>query len=129
MTATVLGMPTGGKAQPNDLDRRRVERALKTRRRYRYVQPCVHPVPGGYRIESACCSRNIDPEGGIVDIALLLFDEARGEWDMFRRKSRQGAVGVGLPASAPVRAARRADLGRAPQVLAVSPPLAGAFGE
>ncbi|MBB6308083.1 hypothetical protein [Xanthobacter tagetidis] len=90
MAATMLGMSMGGKAQPNDLDKRRVERALKTRRRYRYVEPAVQPVPGGYRIESACCSRNIDPDGGIVDIALLLFDEEQGQWDLFRKDHGKG---------------------------------------
>ena len=86
MPATALnaaGPPP--RAHPNELDKRRIERSLKTRRRYRYVEPTVHPVPNGYRIESACCSRNIDPDGGIVDIALMLFDDARGEWDLFRK--------------------------------------------
>jgi hypothetical protein len=71
--------------QPNDFDRRRIERALKARKRYRYVTPSVAPVGGGYRIESPCCSRNIDPEGGIVDVALLMFDEDRVAWRLFRK--------------------------------------------
>ena len=80
----------GPRAHPNELDKRRIERALKTRRRYRYVEPAVHAVPNGYRIESACCSRNIDPDGGIVDIALFLFDEERAEWDLFRKDHGKG---------------------------------------
>lgn len=72
-------------AHPNDLDRKRIERALKARKRYRYVTPKVLATQGGYRIESACCSRNIDPDGGIVDIALLLFDAEQGAWQLFRK--------------------------------------------
>lgn len=72
-------------AHPNDLDRKRIERALKSRKRYRYVTPKVHATKGGYRIESACCSRNIDKEGGIVDIALLLFDAEQAAWMLFRK--------------------------------------------
>ena len=72
-------------AHPNDLDHKRIERAIKARRRYRYVTPRVVATDGGYRIESACCSRNIDPEGGIVDIALMLFDEAERSWRLFRK--------------------------------------------
>ncbi len=72
-------------AHPNELDLRRIQRALKSRRRYRYVEPRVVKAAGGYRIESACCSRNIDKEGGVVDIALLLFDPARTLWQLFRK--------------------------------------------
>jgi hypothetical protein len=70
---------------PNDLDRKRIERALTSRKRYRYVSPSVFAVTGGYRIESPCCSRNIDPEGGVVDVALLIFDMDRGAWQLFRK--------------------------------------------
>lgn len=79
-------MPTMGvPAHPNDLDKKRIERAIKARKRYRYVTPRVLATEGGYRIESACCSRNIDPEGGIVDIALMLFDFDQGGWQLFRK--------------------------------------------
>jgi hypothetical protein len=70
---------------PNELDQRRIARVLEQRRRYRYVSPTVVPVSGGYRIESPCCSRNIDPEGGIIDVALLLYDDQRIQWRLFRR--------------------------------------------
>ncbi|WP_454915290.1 DUF3024 domain-containing protein [Xanthobacter sediminis] len=73
---------------PNDLDRKRIERTLKTRKRYRYVEPRVLAAPDGYRIESACCSRNIDPDGGVVDIALLRFDADAGTWHLFRKNHR-----------------------------------------
>jgi len=72
-------------AHPNDLDRKRIERGLKNRRRYRYVSPQVEKVAGGYRITSPCCSRNIDPEGGVIDVALLLYDSANVEWHLYRK--------------------------------------------
>ena len=75
---------------PNELDRRRIERALKARKRYRYVSPSVAAVAGGYRIQSPCCSRNIDPDGGIVDIALVLYDANRAGWQLFRKDHGKG---------------------------------------
>jgi hypothetical protein len=71
-TASVIPMSAGMAAHPNELDRRRIERLLKRRKRYRYVSPTVEAVTSGYRVESPCCSRNIDREGGVVDVALLL---------------------------------------------------------
>lgn len=76
-------------AHPNDLDRKRIERALKARKRYRYVTPRVTTAVGGYRIESPCCSRNIDPAGGMVDVALLLHDGDGARWQLFRRDHDQ----------------------------------------
>jgi Protein of unknown function (DUF3024) len=70
---------------PNDFDLRRIERALKARKRYRYVSPNVATVAGGYRIESPCCSRNIDRDGGVIDVALLIFDADRAAWRLFRK--------------------------------------------
>lgn len=72
-------------SQPNDVDRRRIERALATRRRYRYVSPRVLVVTAGYRIESPCCSRNVDPTGGIVDVALLEYLQGLGVWRLYRK--------------------------------------------
>ncbi len=77
-------------AHPNELDRKRIERALKTRKRYRYVKPKVATAVGGYRIESPCCSRNIDPEGGVVDVALLLHDADGARWQLLRKDHAQG---------------------------------------
>ena len=57
---------------PRDLTLHRLQRALKERVRYRYVQPKVLPDGGGYRVESPCCSRNVDPTGGTIAIALLM---------------------------------------------------------
>lgn len=70
---------------PNDLDRKRIERALAQRKRYRYVLPSVLAVTDGYRIESPCCSRNVDPDGGVVDVALLIYDADRVAWQLFRK--------------------------------------------
>ena len=91
MNAAVLrkldpGMP----AHPNELDCKRIERALKSRRRYRYVSPRIGMVAGGYLVESPCCSRNIDAEGGVVDVALLHHDAASGKWDLFRKNHKKG---------------------------------------
>ena len=54
-----------------DMDRRRIERALRQRVRYRYVRPMVVRELDGWRIVSPCCSRNIDAQGGLIDIAWL----------------------------------------------------------
>jgi hypothetical protein len=70
-------------AHPNDLDRTRIERALTSRRRYRYVSPIVEPATGGYHIKSPCCSRNVDKDGGVIDVALLCHDAASGTWRLF----------------------------------------------
>ena len=78
-------------AHPNELDRRRIERTLEARERYRYVSPQVTPVEGGYKIESPCCSRNIDRAGGVVDIALLLHDPGRARWQLFRKDHANGS--------------------------------------
>ncbi len=70
---------------PNELDKKRIERSLKSRKRYLYVSPLVRPIDSGYRIESPCCSRNIDAEGGVVDIALLEFCAETGNWRLYRK--------------------------------------------
>lgn len=49
----------------------RLERALRERVRYRYVEPLVLREGQSFRIQSPCCSRNVDPSGGLIDIALL----------------------------------------------------------
>ena len=69
-----------GAAQPGasangrvlDFMQRHLERSLSQRVRYRYVRPRVLREAGSYRIESPCCSRNVDPDGGVIDIALLV---------------------------------------------------------
>lgn len=59
-------------ANVHSFERARILRALKARVRYRYVKPQVLREGQGWRIVSPCCSRNVDPEGGIIDIALLV---------------------------------------------------------
>jgi hypothetical protein len=86
VNAAVLRKTVGGlAAHPNEFDRKRIERALRSRKRYRYVSPRVRPVAGGYLIESPCCSRNIDPEGGTIDVALIHHDAQSAVWKLFRK--------------------------------------------
>jgi hypothetical protein len=85
-----------GCMHPNEVDQKRIERALGARARYRYVNPEVWAEEGGYRIQSPCCSRNIDKSGGVIDIARLEYmaesqawrlyrkDHGRGEWQLYR---------------------------------------------
>jgi hypothetical protein len=70
---------------PNDVDRKRIERALDARARYRYVSPEVRAEEGGYRIQSPCCSRNIDKNGGVIDIARLEYVNEMRRWRLYRK--------------------------------------------
>jgi hypothetical protein len=91
MRSTVLNQATGVRpAHPNDLDLRRIANALEKRRRYKYVTPSVFPTVGGYKIQSPCCSRNIDPDGGVIDVALLLYDHDGGSWRLLRKNHGLG---------------------------------------
>ncbi len=90
MASTALKLAFESSAHPNDLDRKRIERALKSRRRYRYVSPLVTPALGGYRITSPCCSRNIDPDGGIIDVALICHDPVHAVWKLFWKNHLKG---------------------------------------
>jgi hypothetical protein len=83
-------IPLGRCPHPNDLDLKRIKRALQARKRYRYVRPKVLAVAGGYRIESPCCSRNIDADGGIIDVALLQYDLEQNAWQIYRKDHRYG---------------------------------------
>jgi len=67
-----------------DLTLRQIERALRERTRYRYVSPRVLREGQGFRIESPCCSRNVDTTGGVIDIAWLTRDED-GVWRLSAR--------------------------------------------
>lgn len=62
----------------------RVARALRQRVRYRYVAPRVLREGQSFRIQSPCCSRNVDPSGGLIDIALLT-PGADGRWSLSAR--------------------------------------------
>lgn len=75
------------------LDAARIERALSRRTRYRYVQPRVQaqsPQPG-WIIVSPNCSRNIDPNGGDIDIAWFepIEDRPPVQWRLHRRDHAQ----------------------------------------
>ncbi|WP_028350587.1 DUF3024 domain-containing protein [Bradyrhizobium murdochi] len=80
----------GTNPHPNELDCKRIERALSSRQRYRYVSPNVKPVRGGYLIESPCCSHNIDKDGGLIDVALVHYDTVNGMWKLFRKNHANG---------------------------------------
>ncbi|MGL3210792.1 DUF3024 domain-containing protein [Bradyrhizobium sp. BR 1433] len=91
MNAAVMRkVVTGPIPHPNELDRKRIERALSSRTRYHFVSPNVTPVRGGYLIESPCCSGNIDRDGGLIDVALILYDVASGAWKTFFKNHAQG---------------------------------------
>jgi Protein of unknown function (DUF3024) len=68
----------------NEFDRKRIERALDKRVRYKYVHPTVTAINGAYLIKSPCCSRNIDPDGGIIDIAMLQYAVGSTPWQLYR---------------------------------------------
>lgn len=70
---------------PNELDLRRITRLLEKRVRYRYVTPTVDGYGDGYRIQSPCCSRNVDAEGGIIDIAWIEYDLLHDCWKLYRK--------------------------------------------
>jgi hypothetical protein len=52
-------------------DAARILDALRKRTRYRYVQPLVLREGDGWCVVSPCCSRNVDPDGGMIRIAWL----------------------------------------------------------
>lgn len=76
-------------ARVHDMDRVRIERALRHRVRYRYVQPQVErasitgTTEDGWVITSPCCSRNIDPTGGVIQIAWV--EPVEGAWALYFR--------------------------------------------
>ncbi len=78
-------MPSSAYPHPNPFDCKRIERALRQRERYQYVSPRVVPdeEDHGYRVESPCCSRNVEPSGGIIDIALFKF--SKPHWLLYRK--------------------------------------------
>jgi hypothetical protein len=77
--------------QPDEVEERRILRALKRRARYRYVSPELRAEPDGFRILSPCCSRNVDATGGMIDIALLVRGAAPGAWLLYSRKHAEAA--------------------------------------
>lgn len=80
--------PAGDGSSVHDFIRARIERALPQRQRYKYVHPKVVAEGRGWKVLSPNCSRNIDPEGGEIEIAWLLPVEDRdgqGGWLLFAR--------------------------------------------
>ncbi len=69
--------------RPNEFVRKRIEGAVAGRRRYRYVSPSVHTGEDGYLVRSPCCSRNIDPHGGVVDVALAQYCGGPRPWLLY----------------------------------------------
>lgn len=72
------------------LEQTRIQRALRERVRYRYVQPQVLREGSGWRIASPCCSRNVDPAGGVIDVAWLQ-RLPRGGWRLHARDHARDA--------------------------------------
>ena len=68
---------------PNEFDLLRIERMLEHRVRYRYVTPLVQAIDEGYLVLSPCCSRNIDADGGIIEIARIKYDQPKMEWRIY----------------------------------------------
>jgi hypothetical protein len=86
-------VPVPDSAKVRDLIQHRLERALRERVRYRYVRARVLREASGFRIESPCCSRNVDPDGGTIDIALLVPPDARAtgqRWSLCARDHARG---------------------------------------
>lgn len=75
---------------PNEFDQRRIARLLGQRVRYRYVEPEVQSIVGGYLIVSPCCSRNIDASGGTIDIAWLEYVYPAGLWRLYKKDHKLG---------------------------------------
>ena len=70
------------------LESERIRQALEERTRYKYVQPRVVREGLGWKVVSPNCSRNVDPQGGEVDIAWLVPSNG-GEWLLFSRDHAQ----------------------------------------
>lgn len=86
--AAIIAAPAS--AQVLDLMVHRLERALRERVRYRYVKPQVLREANSFRIQSPCCSRKVDPSGGMIDIALLVPHEG-SHWCLCSRDHANGS--------------------------------------
>lgn len=91
MTAQLKPRVRRSPSQPGavpSLDARRIELALQSRSRYKYVQPRVEREGLGWKVLSPNCSRNIDPQGGEVAIAWLV-PHNEGGWLLYARDHAQ----------------------------------------
>jgi hypothetical protein len=84
--ARVMGNPSA----VSDLTLHRLQRSLRERLRYRYVRPKVLQEGDAFRIQSPNCSRKVDPQGGVIDIALLV-PHADKRWCLCARDHAEGA--------------------------------------
>lgn len=87
-----------GAAQPLSLERAAIERALRGRRRYRYVRPRVQAEGTGWKVVCGNCSRSVDARGGEIDIAWVL--RSGPGWSLYARDqaaARWVARAQGLP--------------------------------
>jgi hypothetical protein len=78
-----LPKPSNPLVGAGEFTRRRIMRALSERKRYRYVKPAITQTADGWLITSPCCSRNVDPDGGVIDIARLICRAE--EWTLMTR--------------------------------------------
>jgi hypothetical protein len=70
--------------QMNAFERKQIELAIRKRKRYRYVRPRMRMAAEGLVVESPCCSRRVDPGGGVVDVALVQHLRA-GAWRLYSK--------------------------------------------
>jgi hypothetical protein len=71
-----------------DLAAHRILRALAGRARYKYVTPRLAREGSGWKVISPNCSRNIDRQGGEVDIAWFE-PQPGGRWRLHARDHTQ----------------------------------------
>lgn len=84
-----MNTPAPASSRVCDFIEHRLQRALRQRARYRYVKPRVLREGESFRIQSPCCSRNVDASGGVIDIALLVPNAAQ-RWCLCARDHAQG---------------------------------------
>lgn len=68
---------------------KQITQALEHRVRYKYVKPRVEREGLGWKVVSPNCSRNVDPEGGEIDIAWLM-PLSTGGWLLYACDHAQG---------------------------------------
>lgn len=86
-----MASPELANRPPNELDIRRIKRMLVKRERYRYVSVNVVASSGGYHVISPCCSRAINSESGMIDIARIEFDASLSKWKLFSKDHGRNA--------------------------------------
>jgi len=97
-TISVTKLP-GSLVASGEFVRRRLLRLLHSRARYRYVKPQVQIVDNGWLVRSPCCSRKVDAEGGVIDIALISCID--GQWQLYARDHAAKSWRLEMQADAP----------------------------